>query len=619
MQRYKVMALAQRPDNYGYSLKASTSSMQPSNSPFSNHISQTKSSGVNVDSSAEVIPGGETVSTYCIDLWFFVNSQNTFQAPIATESPSSEDAEPSIALGASKGTPLQDLESPPELVPGGETSSTGLDLGLLENFQDIFQEPVAAESLFLEDAESSIALKASKVISPPDLGKVLTKPYEQFLQSDTPEPAPAAIQNSRTYFPTTRKSQFESSWGTTAEDVDFNHCPIGSSVGSDIIATIWPGYLQTTNSERDSVTATFDHRRPDSPYPYNSNDPSRSALPDFATDPFHCAAGYDEIATSGRVRLSPDLVPGDYQQGVKRPHSTSSSIVSGASRSRQKIGSPTSFLNQETAIALQSAETSSTDGRGSWTPSFRSFSSSQRADIITIVRRFSLSSKGTKCSSTFTLASEQADEAPRPQAVSLEDLYAMKRPVKLPGDLITSDVDTLKEHESCDSFCLWSQPSHWCDSCTRRTTFNAALGDIKRRWQWNYDRLAGMELDGRDRFNNTSLHIAAAAGARYEILNVLIARGASLDVVNTAGQTFIHVLDPATLASSGLLPRFLREIADLKFDFFKQDHQGSNALQALLQHQLHHDVMKAIFKVLRYKFRSCLLETTSDGACRHGF
>ena len=117
---------------------------------------------------------------------------------------------------------------------------------------------------------------------------------------------------------------------------------------------------------------------------------------------------------------------------------------------------------------------------------------------------------------------------------------------------------------------------------------------------WN-NSLMDIEVDRRDRFDHTLLHIVAAAGAECGLLRAALARGLNVNAVNTAGQNFLHVLDPSPLVLSGFLPFILGRLTRYSFNFSKRDHNGRNILQALLQHEMHHEVMKGVFEVLRFR------------------
>ena len=302
--------------------------------------------------------------------------------------------------------------------------------------------------------------------------------------------------------------------------------------------------------------------------PYCSMDISRPG----ATSRYH--SSLDPVVEEGFEHL---------ERGNKRSLSISSSVVSGASRSRQKLNS------QPSSQARM--------------PSFRSFSSSQRNDIVSVLGRLTLSSGNTKCSSAFTSALdlsredqvsvEYAEEGRSPRAISLVDLYALESPTDLPSHILNSRITLVKPH---DMVCHQGNcPCEFCNG-SMLSFIDAFLGG-NDMGVWKND-LVITNSSGLDRLNHTALHVAAALGAVYSVLDVFITRGLDLNAVNTAGQTFLHLLNPSTLASTGTLPKLLHKVRDSDFDFSKTDHQGSNVLQILLQHPLHEEVLEEVFEVL---------------------
>ena len=294
-----------------------------------------------------------------------------------------------------------------------------------------------------------------------------------------------------------------------------------------------------------------------------------------------------------------DSIPENLQQGTKRSLSTTSSIISGAFRSRKKVLSLNRKSNDPTDVSRPTSEISNTDDRVSF-KSFMSISSSQKNDIISILRNFSLSSRGTICSSTCTLNFEEdrsshelSEEGRIPQVVALEDLYVSEPPNYLPSHILISKINMLKV---CTTTCQQSDCS--CEACitSMESIFEGSIGRVmKGMWK---NSLVNIGADRRDRLDQTPLHIVAAAGAQYAVLMAALERELDVNAVNTAGQTFLHVLDPSALVLSGSLPSFLGNLKSLDFDFSKRDHNGRNVLQALLQHKMHHEVMNGVFEVL---------------------
>ena len=93
-------------------------------------------------------------------------------------------------------------------------------------------------------------------------------------------------------------------------------------------------------------------------------------------------------------------------------------------------------------------------------------------------------------------------------------------------------------------------------------------------------------VDWKDGFGNTSLHYAAAWGADYEALSALIDKVCDINSVNTAGQTFMHVLDPVMLSETfpALIDNFLAlidKLDSLSFRFDLRDHYGQTVFHHL--------------------------------------
>ena len=268
----------------------------------------------------------------------------------------------------------------------------------------------------------------------------------------------------------------------------------------------------------------------------------------------------------------------DPHNNDKRHLSKSSSVISGPSRRRQRV-------NTETEGRHASVHTDTISRRLS-SLSLKSYTSSLKSDIRTALRLHSQCSRTSAQSSRFSQRSsnmnpilENVDDLPRTQAVTLRDPFKMDPPIRLPGQFIEDDL-RLQVHYLWKSFMLnHAVPSH--------------LEATK------VDTLKNTGLVKHDRFNNTVLHAAAAESADYEVLISLMETSGSLNALNTAGQSFMHVLDPSTLIASGMLPRFLRKLRDSRFNFSKKDHQGVNILHVLLQYPLDHMLLHYVFETLR--------------------
>ena len=181
-----------------------------------------------------------------------------------------------------------------------------------------------------------------------------------------------------------------------------------------------------------------------------------------------------------------------------------------------------------------------------------------------------------------TLIFEHNDEDSETQATTPESGSNIRSLVCLPGQCIQANI-----------------ASSWLDFHTLRER-SIPNGVLAQRGALNPATSSEkVDINMCDRFDNTLIHAVAAQSAGYAILREFINGGAAMNATNTANQSFMHVLNPTTLASTGLLPRFLSKLRMLNFDFSRQDHQGMNILQALLEYPLHHVVLRGVFEALK--------------------
>lgn len=83
-----------------------------------------------------------------------------------------------------------------------------------------------------------------------------------------------------------------------------------------------------------------------------------------------------------------------------------------------------------------------------------------------------------------------------------------------------------------------------------------------------------------DRFGNTSLHIAAACGAKYCQLQALIIENIDVNALNTARQTFMHVLNPDSLGPEEMVS-LRAQLHQKRFKFYQRDVEGRLFLDVL--------------------------------------
>jgi ankyrin repeat protein len=110
------------------------------------------------------------------------------------------------------------------------------------------------------------------------------------------------------------------------------------------------------------------------------------------------------------------------------------------------------------------------------------------------------------------------------------------------------------------------------------------------------------EVDG---FGDTVLHLAASLGAGCMILSWLLSLEVDVHARNGAGQTFMHVLNPASLAAyynhsaervgDDGVRRLFHHLRAMDFDYNLQDDFGQTPLHSLTQHWLNIHLIKLLF------------------------
>ena len=221
------------------------------------------------------------------------------------------------------------------------------------------------------------------------------------------------------------------------------------------------------------------------------------------------------------------------------------------------------------------------------------YSASHKAQMKSLVRAFS--------SSTFSLSSTRTSRYSRTSDEDLE-LSKQDEPMRaemsepkgyphlseLPGAFITADVNIFANHVdcrleepqlfsplACEGCCL--KPNRWTGE--KKHSVPYAVMRYKRG-VYRLEDWSSMKIDWTDRFGNTTIHIAAAMRADYQHLSSLIDRGAKVNYVNTAGQTFMHLLDPRQLLDNDM-PKLLEKLVQSSFKFETRDVQGRTFLHVL--------------------------------------
>ncbi|KAI4224268.1 MAG: hypothetical protein L6R40_008460 [Gallowayella cf. fulva] len=165
-----------------------------------------------------------------------------------------------------------------------------------------------------------------------------------------------------------------------------------------------------------------------------------------------------------------------------------------------------------------------------------------------------------------------------------------RHPVQLamPGDFITSKINTFSHHICCTAKDRRNHRSTYCDGCCMTTIdmeesvrlrIPFTIMQYKRGLPLNLFGLEGAE-PWVDRFGNTALHMAAAWGANYHQLRGIVQAGVSVHEVNSAAQTFMHVLDTQRLTMKDMFS-LRRDLEQQKFDFRQLDVCGQTFVDCL--------------------------------------
>ena len=276
------------------------------------------------------------------------------------------------------------------------------------------------------------------------------------------------------------------------------------------------------------------------------------------------------------AKLSDD--PADSKKDTRNPQiSTISALTNGLSKCSLK---EKSFI--EDALEHFSVSTQS------------SFSSSKHFSASTI------SSVGSSIYPRLSTTSRPASAIPKvhhQRASSAPEIYLRRRSelLELPGDFITTSVNTFSSHVACIagiqriSSCL-----AFCEGCCLANISKLAKAMLCipftvlqfKRGHLVENIWSSEGLPSTDTFGNTALHVAAALGAKYYEFQDMIRKGMAVNKVNTAGQTFMHVLDPRQLDREDML--FLRNDLEVRdFKFHQIDVQGKTFLDPLKARGLH--------------------------------
>ena len=296
----------------------------------------------------------------------------------------------------------------------------------------------------------------------------------------------------------------------------------------------------------------------------------------------------DSTIEAKTQRLIADQIPTVKDaEKTARPHPQVH--TSSARRRYSDVGDPTFWAR---------SSRDSTSGR--LAQKITSVSSREKISIDDILTRFSASTLSSHSTSSRARCSIPSFQEVEDTEIGMRKLAAAKLPsewysdrIELPGDFITSRINNFSHHLACD-FVTGSEGlidhlslRNFCAGCCSNNSANErirfcvpfAVHQFKQGLHvnqvWFREGVAWI-----DRFGNSTLHIAAALGATYLELRNIIDDEVSVHEVNTAGQTFMHVLNPCNLSVSDMLT--LGEILKQKqFDFGHLDVLGQTFLEPL--------------------------------------
>ena len=155
---------------------------------------------------------------------------------------------------------------------------------------------------------------------------------------------------------------------------------------------------------------------------------------------------------------------------------------------------------------------------------------------------------------------------------------------RLPGTFPQrSGMNSLQHHVGCElRFERTFTSQTYCPQCQTRFLCSGDPSD-----QPNLEEMcdsASNELVRRlDRFGNTSLHLVAASpNGSIRALMALLQRHPNINAINTAGQTFMHVLNGRRYSCLGLRSVF-ETLQALDFNFDQRDVEGNTFARVLTE------------------------------------
>ena len=286
--------------------------------------------------------------------------------------------------------------------------------------------------------------------------------------------------------------------------------------------------------------------------PHNEAITSVTRLTDTSSDSHKCGSDYSQLTqeTDSLEVHSPAMALSLFQSG-------------------HRLNSMTSKISN---ILDRSSRYSSTE-RQSVLDVLQSFSASTISNHSTSIcsRISSLSSRlsGTAANGEVDPLQQETNES---TCVATSGSLPTRTREELPGDFILSAMNTFLDHLQIGS--------QFCEGCftdeqweTASLSIPNVVTHLKRGFCIDLETHFS-QWDWVDRFGNTALHIVAAAGPTVHQLLQCIDRGLEVNALNTARQTFLHILDPWRILSVADNVLLRHHLVQLQFNFEQKDILG---------------------------------------------
>lgn len=216
------------------------------------------------------------------------------------------------------------------------------------------------------------------------------------------------------------------------------------------------------------------------------------------------------------------------------------------------------------------------------------YSSSYAEDCASLLERFSVSSSDSAIvKPVFTWNRQSASDDEEWMASQDHNANRPSQPEKNCRSEVPANTCT-----------LWFLPLPGCCHTSLDCIHQYVLGLAKQYPENDECRLSLSFSDAkrRDIFGNTPLHIAANWSTTFPVFQSLIFAGADISAVNSAGQTFLHLLDATSLLrKKSWFFWLIRLLHNRDFPFDARDECGKTFLHTFLQNHEHRKIIDPDF------------------------